>query len=1248
MENTNELSIKIQATCSEAIKALDNLISTMTRVENAFSKILKSSDKNTLTPSIKEVGNELDKVNTKGNKTISIFKNIFTVAGARRLTKSALNWLGASMDYSEALNLFNVILDESTAKATKFQNVMNEAFGTNITETLTRQGLFQSMAENMGIASDYAYIMSETTTKLVNDISSLYNKSENTVAEALRAGIYAGQTKPLRSFGMDITEKTLQPELDRLGIDRTVRDLSQAEKQLLRYISVLRQSQEAQGDWANTIESPSNQLKILKNELIETQRALANLFIGTFAKILPYANALLMVIKEVAIAIADMFGIEISDYNTSIASTEDAYVDLGDTVEGTTDAIKELKRQTLSFDQINNINENNSSGVSGSGVSGGIDQRLLDAIHGYDNGMESVRMKATEIRDRIMEWLGFTKEIDPLTGDVSFKLKDGYSNLKLIGGIIATLVGYKLFKGLTNIASGVGKISKLIGASSLVKNLKNIIEYTKVYTSLANGNLLKGIKGGTSAWLQQVGVLPKVSLGIAGLTTSLWFAYDSFQGVAEEGYNASDSLIQLGISTTGAVASGALLGSTFGPLGTIIGGVAGGVASLVSALVGYIDKTNEIEVLNSIFDGHGIKISALTSYYQEIFDEATKYSGVLNDLKTKYEEAQVSVENATTELENFKMGLELQDGAITNSQLDQLNQKYQNLKDAVHQASTASINYAVALIKSYQDTSTESTKSTASQIANIKALMLAEEGYQIERISAEQELTEALLSGEITQDEYNQKMYDLKVTYGEISTTGINAAGAIEAFNKNFKEIDYENPQKLKEQIKGISEEFENTVDILETEKENITGFWQPMIDDAQETIDKYDAMIAKGYELSETEQEIYDNAKAQVVSYREEMDRELGVANTTIEEIQSSYKGFLSTVYADLVASGADTTKEFSGVIDTIKTDLDELKNVDMSGVGKTMFENMINDIIANKPDAILKLNKEFNSLGIDGGKAFTQAVTDQIDSQEGLYKEFAGKSAGYTIDGYTGEILGSNSQKKLGEAGKSIGKATDKGTRESLGIRSPSTVYKEIAKYVIEGFAEGIKNYESIALDAVVELLDKLEKKFKETKFNISISNNVESSFNSILTKLETFANKFRSGINSLLSHMTTSMNNITVGKDNKIYYNAMPYISVPKFEDGGMPLTGQMFIAREKGPELVGQIGSKTAVVNNDQIVESVSNGVYNAVASAMSQFSGGRAVVDLNVYTEDGIIVEKAVKGIEQHVAQTGELPFTVPI
>ena len=53
--------------------------------------------------------------------------------------------------------------------------------------------------------------------------------------------------------------------------------------------------------------------------------------------------------------------------------------------------------------------------------------------------------------------------------------------------------------------------------------------------------------------------------------------------------------------------------------------------------------------------------------------------------------------------------------------------------------------------------------------------------------------------------------------------------------------------------------------------------------------------------------------------------------------------------------------------------------------------------------------------------------------------------------------------------------------------------------------------------------------------------------------------------------------------------------------------------MFVAREAGPELVGTIGGHTAVMNNDQIVSSVSDGVAKAVASVMSQHGDGRPVV-----------------------------------
>lgn len=64
--------------------------------------------------------------------------------------------------------------------------------------------------------------------------------------------------------------------------------------------------------------------------------------------------------------------------------------------------------------------------------------------------------------------------------------------------------------------------------------------------------------------------------------------------------------------------------------------------------------------------------------------------------------------------------------------------------------------------------------------------------------------------------------------------------------------------------------------------------------------------------------------------------------------------------------------------------------------------------------------------------------------------------------------------------------------------------------------------------------------------------------------------------------------------------------------KFADGGFPDEGSLFIARENGAELVGSIGGKTAVANNDDIVAAVSLGVYDAVSSAMSGFGKGQSV------------------------------------
>ena len=615
-----------------------NSFNSLTRILDPFLKKLQQSEVSLsnfvqISKSIDNVKQKTDKATNSADKLSNAFKKAFTFAGVKRLTLNALEWMNEAIDYTEQLNLFNVVFDntekngkqmfsELGKEALQFQYKLNEAFGTNKTQSLYTQAIFQSMGENQGISDYYANIMSETMTKFTYDLASLYNKTEKATAEALRASVYSGQTKPARNYGLDVTQQTMQPILNELGIDKQVKELSQAEKMILRYISVLKQGQVAMGDFANTCESPSNQLKILRQQLIETKVAFSSLFIGALSNALPYANAFLMIIKETSKAIATMFGIELKDYNSGIASQEGIYDGIEESADNASKAVKELKRQTLGFDEIHNISENDNSD-SGTSVSGGIDQRLLDAITGYDNGMDKVRMKAAEIRDKWMEILGFHKEVDPLTGEISFKyggigktLSNIWKSFKGLSTEGKVLVGLGLGVGATKLwntgkklvtvfgNSGLGKALKtsLIPFKTLGTNMLNLIQYTRVYISLT-GSLKNGIIGGIEAWRKQ-NVIVKDSCGsvdkfktsmngakiaVQGLITGavgLYTVNKSMKSLSTDGANLANVLgLVTGSLTT--IASGVQIGAIFGPWGAIIGGATGAVFGLISAIGGY-------------------------------------------------------------------------------------------------------------------------------------------------------------------------------------------------------------------------------------------------------------------------------------------------------------------------------------------------------------------------------------------------------------------------------------------------------------------------------------------------------------------------------------------------------------------------------------------------------------------------------------------------------------------------------------
>ena len=99
------------------------------------------------------------------------------------------------------------------------------------------------------------------------------------------------------------------------------------------------------------------------------------------------------------------------------------------------------------------------------------------------------------------------------------------------------------------------------------------------------------------------------------------------------------------------------------------------------------------------------------------------------------------------------------------------------------------------------------------------------------------------------------------------------------------------------------------------------------------------------------------------------------------------------------------------------------------------------------------------------------------------------------------------------------------------------------------------------------------------------------------------------------------------------------------VTAYAGGGSPASGQFFMAREAGPELVGTIGRHTAVMNNNQIVSSVSDGVYSAVLSAMSQTARNNSTpMELHVYVGGEKVTDYVIKDINGRTVSTGKCPI----
>ena len=135
-----------------------------------------------------------------------------------------------------------------------------------------------------------------------------------------------------------------------------------------------------------------------------------------------------------------------------------------------------------------------------------------------------------------------------------------------------------------------------------------------------------------------------------------------------------------------------------------------------------------------------------------------------------------------------------------------------------------------------------------------------------------------------------------------------------------------------------------------------------------------------------------------------------------------------------------------------------------------------------------------------------------------------------------------------------------------------------------------------------------------FKSGKAQIiEVWRDIRDGIDDIIKDILQSISRMLSAVSSAVSSMAKSLSSFTSSASKQLQQTQTSINNTKKvagFASGGYPTSGQLFYAREAGPELVGTIRGRTAVANNDQIVESISQGVYEAMSAA--QGTGGGSV------------------------------------
>ena len=559
---------------------------------------------------IQKIVQENEKLGNSNEKAGQSYVNLYAkIKMALGVIKTAAKGIASSVakmnDYIEDVNLFTVAMGTYAGEAKEYAENVSEIMGIDPGEWMRNQGVFMTLATGFGVAGDRAYTMSKNLTQLTYDLSSFYNLPFDQAAQKLQSGL-AGELEPLRRIGYDLSNARLEQEAYILGINKKVSAMTQAEKAELRYHAILTQVTVAQGDMARTLDTPANQLRILKSQINQASRAIGSIFIPMLNAVLPYLIAFAKIVRLVAEMIAGVFGFKLPEVDYSgVSAAAGGAEDYSDALGSAAENAKKLQKYTMGFDELNVIDTSSGSGGSEGTEAGGggFDFELPE----YDFLGDLTESRVSKIVDSMKEWLGLTDDINSWSDLFDTRLGQILQTAGTIGfaigawkistGLVKSIAMIKLSlmtlsetatKGLT-ITAGV--ILTVTGVTLMFTGLKGVI-----MDGLDALDLTDLLLGGTSLILggQMLGKAfgnAVIGAGIGAITAGAGLMFAGIYDAIANGADWTNLATMIGGVTVVVIG----LHKAFGKLAGSIGLIVGGVAVLVTGIVDLVTNGYSME-----------------------------------------------------------------------------------------------------------------------------------------------------------------------------------------------------------------------------------------------------------------------------------------------------------------------------------------------------------------------------------------------------------------------------------------------------------------------------------------------------------------------------------------------------------------------------------------------------------------------------------------------------------------------------